>query len=193
MSLLKYFQLANPTLPKPNGPLSTSVPSSSIAAANREVKQLLDKAENNERTDSPRATSTSKRGTYERFTAEEKAKIGRRATEHGVTASVRYFSKVFPGRSLKESSVRTWKTKYLQEIAAKRRAGVDVTVNELANEKTGRPLLLGENLDKQVRAYLEALRENGAVVNTAITIACAKGVVKHFDSNLWSATEDTYI
>ena len=181
MSLLKYFQLANPTLPKPDGPLSTAVPSSSIAAANREVKQLLDGAD---KQDSPRTTSTYNRGTYERFTAEEKAKIGRRAAEHGVTASVRYFSKVFPGRSLKESSVRTWKTKYLQEFTAKRRVGEEATVKELAHKKTGRPLLLGENLDKQVRAYLEALRENGAVVNTAITIACARGIVKHFDSNL---------
>ena len=115
------------------------------------MKQLLDRADKH---DSPRTTSTSKRGTYERFTAEEKAKIGRRAAEHGVTASVHYFSKVFPGRSLKESSVQTWKTKYLQKITAKRRVGEEATVKELAHKKTGRPLLLGENLDKQVRAYL---------------------------------------
>ena len=57
-------------------------------------------------------------------------------------------------------------------------------MKELANKNIGRPLTLGEDLDKQVRAYLSALRENGAVVNTAITIACAKGVVKCFDSNL---------
>ena len=74
--------------------------------------------------------------------------------------------------------------KYLQEIAARKRAGEDMTVKELANKKTGRPLLLGEDLDKQVQAYLVALWENGAVVNTAIAIACAKGVVKFFDSNL---------
>ena len=91
MSLLKYFQMANPTLPKPDGPLSTAVPSSSIAAANREVKQLLDKANKHGRTDYLRTTLTSKRGTYERFTAEEKAKIGRRAAEHSVMALVCYF------------------------------------------------------------------------------------------------------
>jgi len=50
MSLLKYFQLGNPMLPKPDGPLSTAVPSSNIAAANKEVKQLLDKADNLDRT-----------------------------------------------------------------------------------------------------------------------------------------------
>ena len=74
--------------------------------------------------------------------------------------------------------------KYLQEIPARKRAGEDMTVKELTNKKTGRPLILGEDLDKQVQAYLAALRENGAVVDTAIAIACAKGVVKLFDSNL---------
>ena len=59
MSLLKYFQLSS-TLPKPEGRrLSTVMPSSSIAAANKEVKQVLDK------TDKPKKNS--KRGVYERF------------------------------------------------------------------------------------------------------------------------------
>ena len=77
-----------------------------------------------------------------------------------------------------------WKTKYLQQVAARRRANEDTSVKELVNKKTGRPLMLGEDLDKQVQAYLKELRENGAVVNTAITIACARGVVKNVDSNL---------
>ena len=34
-----------------------------------------------------------------------------------------------------------------------------------------------------VRAYLTALRANSAVVNTAIAIACAEGIVKSKDSN----------
>ena len=44
--------------------------------------------------------------------------------------------------------------------------------------------MLGCDLDRQVRAYLSALRSNGAVVNTAIAIGCAEGIIKHFDSNL---------
>ena len=43
MALLRYFQQpADPLLPKPDGPLSTVVPSSSITAANKEVKRVLD-------------------------------------------------------------------------------------------------------------------------------------------------------
>ena len=59
----------------------------------------------------------------------------------------------------------------------KRRAGGDDAMKELVNKKTGCLLYWEKSLDKQAQAYLEALRENGAVVNTAITIACTKGVV----------------
>ena len=76
-----------------------------------------------------------------------------------------------------------WMTKYRRELAARKRAGEDTTVKELG-KKTGRPLMLGEYLDRQVCVYLTAFRENGAVVNTAIAIACAKGVIKCHDSNL---------
>ena len=74
--------------------------------------------------------------------------------------------------------------KYLREVSIRKRAGEDINVKKLIGKKTGRPLLLGEDLDKQVREYLVSLRENGAIINTAITIACAKGVLKNYDSNL---------
>ena len=57
-------------------------------------------------------------------------------------------------------------------------------VKEIGVKKSGHPLLLGEELDKRVQAYLISMPESGAVVNTAITIACAVGVVKSHDSNL---------
>ena len=53
-----------------------------------------------------------------------------------------------------------------------------MTVKEIADKKRGHPLLLGCELDKQVLAYLISLHENGAVINTTITMACAEGVVK---------------
>ena len=53
-----------------------------IAAANKKVKQVLDKADKPE--------GNSKHGEYEHFTPEEKAQIGKQAAEYGVTASLRY-------------------------------------------------------------------------------------------------------
>ena len=161
-----------------DGPLSLQVPTSGIAAANKAVKAILPA------TEATSETGRQERGAYDHFTAEEKAQIGMRASEHGVSATVRYFSKVFRACSLKESSVRTWKKKYLQELEKKRREGKEMTVNELVNKKRGRPLLLGDELDKQVQAYITSLREHGAVINTAIAIACAEGIVKSHDSNL---------
>ena len=55
--------------------------------------------------------------------------------------------------------------------------------------------MLGEELEMQVRAYLTALRENGAVVNTPITIGCAEGIVKSahcFDEALGQASPYPY-
>ena len=39
----------------------------------------------------------------------------------------------------------------------------------------------------QVKAYLKALRANGAVINTAIAIGCAEGIIRNKDSNLLEA------
>ena len=41
MTLYKYFAIKD-KLPSPNGPLSVSVPSSSVAAANAEVRKIID-------------------------------------------------------------------------------------------------------------------------------------------------------
>ena len=100
-----------------------------------------------------------------------------------MAATIRFYAKEFP--NLKESSVRTWKSTYVSEIKKRRREGhEDVSVKTLPEKKRGRPFLLGEELEMQVRAYLTTLRENGAVVNTAIAIACAEGIVRSKDSNL---------
>ena len=50
--------------------------------------------------------------------------------------------------------------------------------------KRGRPLLLGDELDRRVQAYILDLRSNGAVINSTIVIAVAQGIVSHYDSNM---------
>lgn len=66
----------------------------------------------------------------------------------------------------------------------RRKCDEDLEVKEIPEKKNGRPYLLGKELEMQVRAYLQALRDNGAVVNTAIAVACAEGITKNYDSNL---------
>ena len=50
------------------------------------------------------------------------------------------------------------------------------------SKKRGAPLKLGVDLDRQVQAYLRALREIGGVVNTAIVMASARGIMLKVDS-----------
>ena len=56
------------------------------------------------------------RGPYEHLTANEKAKIGKKAAEIGVAATVKSLPQSFHGRALKENSVRTWRDKYLKKL-----------------------------------------------------------------------------
>lgn len=76
-----------------------------------------------------------------------------------------------------------WKDAYLSELMGKRLAGYDSDVL-LPSKKMGRPLLLGNDIDKQVQAYITYLRSGHSVVNTAIVLAVAEGIVKGIDPNL---------
>ena len=84
MALLKYFQIVSNTLLSPDGPLSVSALSWSDLAANKKVKTALEQATS--------SSTARKRGSYDDFTPEEKARIAKRASEHGVTAAIHYFS-----------------------------------------------------------------------------------------------------
>ena len=172
MALFRYFKREKNNLPDPHGPLAQSVPSTSIEAANSEVRSVIE-SQNNK-----------KRGQYAKYTPEQKSMIGKRAAEHGVVAAVRYYIRDFP--NLKENTVRDWRNAYRLELRKRVRdeSEGDNNITELPQKKKGRPLLLGEKLDKQVQAYLIIFRESGAVVNTAITMVCAEGIVRNADSNM---------
>ena len=176
MALYKYFKKQEGPLPNPEGPLSSKIPSSSIRAANQEVKPLLvpDQA----------VGKTQKRGQYKKYTAQEKAKVAKRAAECGVTNSIRHFASEFSTRPLNEGTVRVWVKHYKKELSVRKRGNKSMDVEALESKKRGRPLLLGTELDSRVQEYVKALREFGAVINTRIVMAAAEGIVKNFDCNL---------
>ena len=110
MALLKFLKL-DPTkkrLPHPSEPLSIVIPTSSIAAANEEVKAIVTTAENK-----------NERGPYVniKFSNEAKLVIARYAAENGITASLHHFASRFP--DLQESSIRTWRSLYQTELSQK--------------------------------------------------------------------------
>ena len=180
ITLLKYFSVKREQrgegsgLPDPQGPLCKTVPSASIEEANEQVK-----AELKEKCGKACAP-------YIVATPEQKAKVGKYVAENGTTNAIRIFSRELP--NLKESTVRRWKKVYLCELATKKRAGDEkISVDRLPVAVKGRPLLLGKDLDHQVQAYIASLREAGGVVNMAIVIAAATGIVRRNDSNLLAA------
>ena len=102
MALYKYFKKAS-SLPDPEGPLSAEMPSSSILAANKELEGVKESS-----------NTGKKRGQYKHYTASEKAKVAKRATECGVTNTVRYFAQKFADRPLSEGTIRSYLGKTIQ-------------------------------------------------------------------------------
>ena len=163
--ILKYFHCANNSrkdndgLPDPDGELSKKIPSSSITLANSMVNEVLEK---------PRG----KRGTYLALTPAQKYAVGKRAAgkraaESGVTTTIRYYAKAFPDIPLKETSVRRMKNDYLSHLKTSESSE---GAQELPGKKRGRPLLLGDQLDKQVRDYIVYLRSHGCIINAHIVV-----------------------
>ena len=123
------------------------------------------------------------------FTAEEKATIGKRAAEFGVTNTIRHFKKEFTDRELKESTVRLWANRYKQELSSRKKQdgdSEDMKVTRLKNKKRGRPLMLGKELDKQVQMYRKTLRSKGCPIKYLHCYGHCPGIVKNHDSNLLS-------
>ena len=189
MSILRYFSFVKSKsnqagssssaippevhLPDPHGQLSTKVPPEAIVSANANVKEVVMKNE----------VSQKKRGPYLHLTPAQRFKVGQRASEFGVTSTLRYYAKHFPELPLKEPSVRRLKNEYQSSLKGSLK-GSDDGVKELPCKKTGRPLLLGDELDKQVQEYVKYMRNRGIAVNTTVVMAAAEGIIKSKDANL---------
>ena len=77
--------------------------------------------------------------------------------------------------------MRKFRDIYHRELESRKRKalneGTDITlIAELPPMKRGRPLLIQE-LDGQVQEYVKQLRLAGGVINTAVVLAAAKGIV----------------
>ena len=119
---------------------------------------------------------------YYNYSDEERLKVGKRTAEMGVTSTIRHYKEEYKGRPLKESTIRTWMNSYKKGLAVSKVIGKDVS--RLAIKPRGHPLLLGTVLDNQLREHVKNLRDVGAIVNSAIVISAAEGLIKSHDSNL---------
>ena len=171
--LFQYFTPEPKCLPDPQGPLLKEIPSTSITTANSEVEAAM-------QIEGTCGNEKKRRGYYQKLSPEIKTELGKYSSINGVAATLCRYSKTYPG--LNESSIRTWRDVYrfelkrkLQSVPMNKKNEVDIT--QLPQKKTGRPYLLGDALDEQVRRYILCLREKGAVISTDIVISCARGII----------------
>ena len=57
-------------------------------------------------------------------------------------------------------------------------------MHELPHKHRGRPLLLGEQLEDEVKVFINSAHESGSVVNTETVMGTARGVVISHEANL---------
>ena len=113
----------------------------------------------------------------------EQAQVTKYAVENGNQAAIRRYSKEF-SIEIKESTLSTWKSKYLAEIERRHKEGLcatsgEIVVSSLPSKKRGRPLLLGEILDKQVQCYICATRDAGGTITTTVVLAAGEAIVRN--------------
>ena len=140
MSILRYLVPID-GLPDPKGPLLSEIPSSIITEVNRQVWKATSKVKQQ------------KHGSYQVFSPFVCMNIGSYACQHGVSSAARVFSKQLDTR-ISESTVRSIRDKYKEEVRRKRSAD-NSTVSVLSPRKHGRCLLLGEKMDTELCRLLD--------------------------------------
>ena len=148
-------------LPSPTGPLSKEVPATAITAANKEVMKCLKHSEDEK--------GVKKRGTYQKYSGKDKARIGNYAAANGTSAAIHHFEKEFP--DLKYTTVCEWKN----AVAALTRTFHE-TVTMIEEKK--RPSMLPKDITSHLAKYIHAIRDAGGIINTAFVIAAGLGIVK---------------
>ena len=128
---MKYFAKSK-SLPDPNGPLSSKLKPETIDSANRKVSALLASTGSSSAKDD--GSGQRSRGSYMKFTPEQKAQVARYALESGNKRAIVKYSKQW-GVDLKESTVRTWKTKYTEGLR-KRKPTEPLPIKALPDRKT---------------------------------------------------------
>ena len=64
---------------------------------------------------------------------------------------------------------------------AARDGQLEKKIVELEEKKRDRPTLLSDSVTADIKCYIRALRDAGGVVNTAIVLAAATGIVQRKD------------
>ena len=97
------------------------------------------------------ASTHKSQGPYSHLMDKQKYCVGKRASEFGITNTIRYYLKTFPDfPPLKEMSIRRFKNEYEKVIKEQLKSGKSSgnSVKALPTKPMGRPLLIGEEADR---------------------------------------------
>ena len=195
MALLKYLRNKD-GLPDPRGSLSDVIPARTSSIANEAVREEIEAS-----------SSKKRRGPYKRYVpvyslvvtgeifeiylrliyihsllylyrydSKMRASIGKYASRYGVSAASRKFCHVV-GYRISNSTIESLKKAYIKELHRKRQE----SITKLPQQKCGRPVLLGAEVDSQVQLYLQKVRQQGGVVSSRIAMAAARGILMSTD------------
>ena len=122
------------------------------------------------------AATIKARNKYQRWSDKDRYHIGKYASENGTAAALRKYKTRY--QKLNESTIRDFVKKYREELkkASKQNRS---PVKQLATSQRGRPLMLGP-IDKMVREFLLATRNQGGLVSTSIAVATAKALIQRY-------------
>ena len=168
----------DPLPDKENCPLLTE---KELKSANTKVKDCLKR-------ESSKTRTPTTRGKYNGYKPEQRAQIGKYTAENGPTRAAKHFSKLM-SKNIPEPTAKRLKTEYLSKLRALQEVQdvndeTPLTVKNLPTKEQGRPLLLGQALDKAVQDYVTSMRNVEGVVNTAIVMAAAEGIIAARDRSL---------
>ncbi len=168
MRLFRYLKPIN-RLPSAE---QAGLPATIVQEVNQAVQDALDCD-----------TRTGKKRKYTvTFTPEDRAAIGQYAAENGNAAAVKKFKAT---HDVGESTVRSFKKKYLEEVKKRQVSGTAFNdVKRLPGRKRGRKVMLGEQLDGRIQNYVKALRNAGTPIGSSVIMAAATGIVNSCDRTL---------
>ena len=155
----------SPLLPDPRK-AETPEKAQNMVYANAEVHKVM--------------SSKRKRGEYNHYDSEQRAKIARYAVEHGVARAAKHFTGKLC-KNVNESTVWSLKKTYMKMSKGESSTASDDTdscseITVMEKKARGPPTLLGK-YEKEVEDYIHSIRLSGGVVNRSILIATARGII----------------
>ena len=98
--------------------------------------------------------------------------IARYASLYGISAAETYYARKL-GQHVQTSTIHCMKLAYQDEIRKIRASGSGELLDSLPHKKQGRPVTLGEKIDRMVKAYIRRVHEAGGSVSSQVVIAAA--------------------